>query len=138
MDYEKKAEDFLVRTGTTFQAKFLFYGPYFDDDKDSRGVYEITLWRNAQRYSFKFGQSIARSRGSQLQKGMNRLQPPSAYDVLSGLVKDDPGTFEDFCANYGYSNDSIKAQKTYFAVQKEYQEIKHLFRNVIGELAEIQ
>jgi len=58
MNYEKQGTDFLEKTGTKFKADFLKYGKHFDDDKEARDVYKITLSRKGRSYSFNFGQSI--------------------------------------------------------------------------------
>ena len=57
-DYEKQANDFLKATGTTLNTEFVEYGPHFDDDKESRNIYKITLANQAGKFSFRFGQSI--------------------------------------------------------------------------------
>ncbi len=65
--------------------------------------------------------------------------PPSDYDILTCLTKYDIGTFEDFCGEFGYSEDSRKAEKTYFAVQKEYQNLRGMFSEAeLVLMAEIQ
>lgn len=64
-------------------------------------------------------------------------RPPSAYDVLACLTKYDPGTFKDFCADFGYSDDSIKALETYREVQEEWAEVKRMFEDCLDELVEI-
>ncbi|MEA3430320.1 MAG: hypothetical protein U9R08_03530 [Nanoarchaeota archaeon] len=48
---------------------------------------------------------------------------PTAYDVLTCLQKYDPETFKDFCDNFGYDRDSIKANKIYKAVCEEYKNV---------------
>jgi len=62
---------------------------------------------------------------------------PSLYDVLACLTKYEPGTFENFCADYGYDNDSIKARDTWEEVVREYSEVEHMFSDCMDELAEI-
>ena len=52
---------------------------------------------------------------------------PTAYDVLTSLTKYDPGTFENFCSEFGYDTDSRKAEKTYEAVKVEYYNVSRLF-----------
>jgi hypothetical protein len=52
---------------------------------------------------------------------------PTNYDILACLQKYDVGSFEDFCDNYGYDNDSRKAEKTYKAVCKEFEGMERLF-----------
>jgi len=57
-DYEEQAKEFLSKTGTEFSAKFLKHDKYFEDDKESRDIYEIALKRGEREYKFKFGQSV--------------------------------------------------------------------------------
>ena len=125
-EYTKQANDFLESAGATFETKFLYHGPYFDEDKENRDVYEITLKRGDKSYSFKFGQSVAA-----------KNKKPTAYDVLAGITKRDPETFEDFCANYGYNTDSRTDEKIYIAVVKEWVNINRMFGDVLEQLQEI-
>ena len=128
-DYQKQADDFLKETGTTFKAKFYKHDKYFADDKERRDIYKITLRReNFGSYTFTFGQSIVDS-----QKSI----APTAYDVLSVIQKCDVGSFENFCGDFSCEIDSRKAEKTYKAVQKEYENIDRLFSDVIEQLQEI-
>ena len=64
-------------------------------------------------------------------------RPPSAYDVMACLTKYDPGTFNEFCDEYGYNNDSIKALDTYRAVQEEWSGVRRMFGGCLEELEEI-
>lgn len=65
--------------------------------------------------------------------------PPNAYDVLVCLTKYDPGTFENFCADYGYDEDSRKAYSTYEGVVEEWNEVSALFTpEQLEILSEIQ
>lgn len=57
----------------------------------------------------------------------NKVSAPTAYAMLACLTKYDPGTFEDFCSEYGYDTDSRKAEKTYFAVQEEWKKVRSFF-----------
>lgn len=52
---------------------------------------------------------------------------PNAYDVLACITKYDPGTFENFCSEFGYDEDSRTAERIYFAVQKEYSQLARIF-----------
>ena len=52
---------------------------------------------------------------------------PTLYDILTCLQKYDIGTFEDFCGEFGYDEDSITAEKTYHAVKKEFKAMQSLF-----------
>lgn len=61
IDYQQQAIDFLQSTNTEFSVKFLRNGKHFNDDKESRDIYEITLKRGNRKYAFEFGQSIMNS-----------------------------------------------------------------------------
>lgn len=162
MTPQGKAQRFLEQTATRFSVKFLHYGKYFDDDKESCDIYEITLTRGKRKFTFTFGQSIAKSgkyilyytnqrfeRGYRFQEselktiraafigfGFGRVYErnedyaiPTAYDVLSCLQKNEVGTLEEFCREFGYDTDSRKAEKIYSAVCHEWQEIKALYND---------
>lgn len=81
---------------------------------------------------------------SRYQSGGQKLilkkgEAPTAYSILSCLTKYDPGTFEDFCSEFGYDTDSKKAEKTYNGVKEEYQNVAMLFTDEeIELLQEIQ
>ena len=64
---------------------------------------------------------------------------PSEYDVLACLEKYDVGTFEDFCSEFGYDEDSRTAERIYIAVIKEYKDLTRIFTaEQMEELSEIQ
>jgi len=146
-DYEKQAQDFMDKYGVTMKAEFLYHGPYFDDDKEKRDVYNITLSRNGVPWVFKFGQSLDRSgpgaHGSYYEaymnkkRGLKRRTPPAPYDVLACLQKYNVGTFHDFCGDFGYDTDSTKARELYFRVQKEAKKVQSMFHDCMEELLEI-
>lgn len=116
--YDKACNLVAESFNLEFKAEFLENGLHFQGDKDKRDIYNITLKRGVRKYSFKFGQSIA--------KGSNE---PTLYDVLACLQKYEVGTFEDFCDEFGYDNDSRNALKTYKAVVKEYDKMCSLFNS---------
>lgn len=80
-----------------------------------------------KQYTFNFGQSIA--------SGSNQ---PTMYDILACLQKYPVGTFNDFCGDFGYDNDSITAHKIYKAVAREYKNMERVFGSqVLEEMQEI-
>lgn len=115
-DYQKQAIDFLQATETTFKITFKDHDFYFSEDKDTRDIYYITLRNSKHKYRFTFGQSVS-----------NTGTHPTPYDVLACLQKYDVGSFNDFCNEFGYDQDSRKAYKTYKAVLKEWKNIELLF-----------
>lgn len=159
VDYNKQAEQFLTETGTTFKAELVGHDKYFPDDKESRDIYQITLERKGKKpFVFRFGQSIANSatdmKGghkesiSFIRSGRSfplksedfsqKRKAPSAYSALACLTKYEVGTFENFCDDFGYDKDSRKAERIYFDVQKEYQNVLRLFGDEMEKLQEIQ
>ncbi len=153
--YEQQAIDFLASTNTTIKVDFIKNDKYFDNDKETRDIYNITL-SNSRVYSFLFGNSIASSGEYKILDNLlikkfgkttisaiehSKLNPhdkrecilnkefktPSAYDVLSCLTKYDPGTLEDFCSEYGYDADSKKAEKIYLSVREEFINVRQIF-----------
>ena len=68
-----------------------------------------------------------------------RPVPPSKYSVLACLTKFDPGSFEDFCSEYGYDSDSKTADRVYAAVKEEWLNVCRIWvDSEIEELCEIQ
>ena len=64
---------------------------------------------------------------------------PDEYDMLACLEKYDVGTFEDFCLEFGYDENSRSAEKIYIAVIKEYKNLTRIFtEEQMEELREIQ
>lgn len=128
MDYQKQANDFAKKHGITLKIKSSEYKKHFIDDKEQRYVFRCQLICNKKSYTFSFGQSIAF--GS---------KKPTMYDILTCMTKHDPGSFENFCSEYGYDTDSIKASKIYTAVCREFEAMERLFtEEILEEMQEIQ
>jgi hypothetical protein len=71
-----------------------------------------------------------------------KLVPPTLPDVMYCLLSDGrcaEGTFEDFCSELGYNNDSISALNTYLACQKiRTAMIKMLGLELFNELSQLE
>ena len=127
-NYTEQAEKFAQKHGI----KLTFIGDpiyklYFADDKEQRYVFRCKLTRGGKSYTFDFGQSI-----------ISGAEEPTLYDVLTCLQKNEVGDFENFCGDFGYDEDSRKAEKIYKAVCKEFEAVDRLFSDIIEELQEIQ
>ena len=61
------------------------------------------------------------------EEGREPIPTPTFYDILTCLTKYDPGSFENFCGDFGYDEDSRSAERTYKAVVKEYKAMARLF-----------
>ena len=165
-EYERQTQKFLEDTGTTFEIVRIGTFKHFPDDKEDRDVYSVTLSNRRGTYNFNFGDSIHNTRrrqfaasgsrdvryakkcgfstkgvcgcGTQKELLAARRHKPGLYDVLSCLTTYHPGTFEDFCSEYGYDEDSRKAFDVYQAVLKEFGGISRLFTNEqLEQLVEI-
>jgi hypothetical protein len=68
---------------------------------------------------------------------LTEIKEPDLYSVLSCLQKYEVGTFEDFCSDFGYDNDSRTAEKTYKAVVKEFKGMENLFNSDELELLQM-
>ena len=150
-EYIKQATDFLQKTHSKMKIEYVGLAVNKEwKEKEKRCLYEITLTSPRGSMTFDFWDSIRNteirtmpfdSYNVQANKELaakKKAAVPSVYDVLACLTKCDPGTFEDFCSNYGYDEDSRTAKRVYFAVQKEYAQLARLFTpEQMEELAEI-
>jgi len=123
--YEKQAEQTAKNLGIKLTVKSKESKYHWNDDDAKRWVFKLRLSRGRKSYTFDFGQSIAAGE-----------KEPTMYDVLSCLQKYEIGSFEEFCGDFGYDEDSRSAEKTYKAVSKEYEAMSRMFTE--SELQEIQ
>ena len=130
-EYDLQAEEFLAKTGTTFDFQYLGKAIPEWDKINLHDKYQIKLSNKKSTEYFEFYDSLNNSK--------NIKKSVRAYDFLSVFYPDDSTNFEDFCEIYGYSTDSISAFKTYLAVIDESKKLRRLFtENEIEELCEIQ
>lgn len=130
-DYEVQGELFLVRAGAsiTIEKAVPQRSPRWATDGKHGTHYAVTITTTRGTYTFDYWGSIADK-----EKG----EEPSAYDVLACLDGYKPDTFADFCANYGYSDDSITALKVYEGVREQYENLARIFtRKQLKDLSEI-
>jgi hypothetical protein len=86
-NYDKQAEDFLIKTGTEIKIEFLKHDKHFEDDKETRDIYKITLLRGSRSYTFNFGQSLKKS-GFKLMTGAKReIKTPVGDNERTFLLK---------------------------------------------------
>lgn len=166
-EYTKQASDFLKKANATIKIDFVGLAVNKDwKEREKRNLYEITLTSPRGSMVFDFWDSIHNTeikkmslveyaekryktrfdslRYAEKLTAKKELEAkkaeatPSAYDVLACMTKYDPGTFEDFCCEFGYDEDSRTAERIYFAVQKEYTQLARLFTaEQMKELQEI-
>jgi hypothetical protein len=157
-EYEQEAIDFCERWGIEIKADRLGTFPHFDEDDTPRDVYNVSIVTAKGAMTLKYGDSITNTEARQgnaqpmgyrkrmtqgelsgyQRKMQKKWRKPSEYDILACITKYDPGTFNDFCSDFGYDNDSKKAEKTYFAIQEEWENVRRIFtEEQLEELQEI-
>ena len=136
-EYDQRADEFLGKHNLEVVATYKNTGAYFEDDKErgeSRDIYQIEIRRkdNGQNITFGFGQSIVETETG---------ETPTAYDVLASLSSDItcPDNFAEFCGEYGYNEDSRKAEGIFEKVSDFAERLNNFFSEGEKEdLAEIQ
>lgn len=120
-EYLKQARDFLKATTARLTIARVGVVDRFPGDDNRTGMrrkYRCRLSREGKSYTFSFYGSVAA-----FEKG----EDVNEYDVLAALVKSDPGTFKNFCREYGYKpidedfgGTNKKSLEIYKAVCKEW------------------
>ena len=105
-EYEIQAEEFLKKCGATL--RFRFIARVECSDGLTHNCYGVTLTTPLGKWKSKFYLNT--------QEG-NR---PRAYDFLACMDPFAPvGSFKEFCRNYGYDEDSRRAEKIYRSLKRE-------------------
>lgn len=119
--YEETAENFAKKWGVELRIlrSERKRNELWNDDED-RYCFRCRIKRGEKSYCFDFWQSIA--------EGSNE---PTMYDILACFVKSEVGSFEDFCAEYGYefkyAEDYSRVRKIWRACKREWENVWNLF-----------
>ena len=121
--YEAQAQKFLKDFGISFKAaRVNRKSPLWSKAGEPHGDhYRVTLKRwDGPSISFDFWGSIADA---------ERGNPLTAYGVLACISGDyyTPETFEDFCSDYGYDQDSRTAEQTFKHADKFAKKLRDFF-----------
>lgn len=119
-EYDTQAEQFLTSNGIKFRATLSdTKTPAWSDNGKHGHHYRVTLSNDSKprvggvnigaprRLTFDFWSSIADA-----EKGIKTVSPYSVLACISGDAYTSE-TFADFCGEYGYELDSIKALQTF-------------------------
>ena len=156
MDYQKQAEEFLSEANASMKIDYVGEAVNQNWKEDTlRPLYEVTIFTPRGHMSFKFWDSIhnlqimrmslkayAEKRynlqfhelttdeianaKSELEEKKNKAHP-TPYDVLACMQKYDPETFEEFCSEFGYDEDSRSAERIYIGAMQEYKQLARIF-----------
>ena len=141
--YDTQAEQFLTSNGIKFRATISdTKSPAWSVNGRHGHHYRVTLHsvfapdrakHDTRRIVFDFWSSI-----SDQIKGVKTVRP---YDVLACVSGDAycPETFKDFCAEYGYDEDSIKALQAFRRCSAFAKRLRAFFTEAeLTQLQEIQ
>lgn len=154
-DYVKTAKEFLKEAAAEVETKYLgvdkpnwdpnnYHDKYEFTIKTSRGsmsdmfydsvrateVHLMTVEDYCKKYLKMHYNSLTIPEQTRAHKNLKELKQENAvseYDILSCLEKYPCGTFQEWCRNFGYSDDSIKALNTYQACAKQYEALSKVF-----------
>lgn len=117
--YTKQAESFAKKWNVSLEIS----GDEFKVNKNwgetiERHCYHCILKRGKKSYEFDFWASFAKP-----------YKEPDLYDVLACMTKQEPGSYEDFCSEFGYDSyeDASMAVPTWEACTNGYQHVRELF-----------
>ena len=148
-EYDKHERFIFKITLKRGQRQFSFdFGDSLKDAETSfrkiierNSVYFMTGWAKHFQYPPRVlaDEDAVKELKRLLSKNLDKIENPTAYDVLTCLTKNDPGTFKDFCEEFGYDEDSRNAERVYKAVCDEWQNVKTIWTDSeIENLQEIQ
>ena len=109
----------------------------WNNETDKKEEWKRTATKYTCKLTFK-NQSYAFS----YWMGSAHTKAPSKKDILYSFIMDDVTglDFEEFCLEFGYDNDSIKALRTFEACKDETENFYRLFneeeREILRELLE--
>ena len=106
------------------------YTSYFWDSLHNTEVSEMNIQSYAER-KYKARWDVLRyNEKVKVIKELDVLKAkakPTEYDVLACVEKYSYDSFSDFCAEFGYSTDSISARETFLACGEEYAGLRRIF-----------
>lgn len=133
-DYQQQAANFLTKHGITFSFKLANTKVPSWDESRKCNHFIVTLKQGKKKVSFDFFDS-----SNNYQKGVTTLDAYSVLTCCSSEINC-PDTFEDFCSEFGYDQDSRKAEKTFRALKKFSDKLNKFFdtEEMRDDLSEIQ
>lgn len=118
------------------------YTSYFWDSLHNTEVSEVSERTYAQQkykasYDCLRSHEKAKARAELAKLKANAI--PTEYDILACVEKYSYDSFSDFCAEFGYSTNSISARETFLACGEEYAGLSRIFtEEQMEKLREIQ
>lgn len=156
-EYQALAEQFLADCNATMEINFIGkeIPSHWQGETKPHNKYQFTITTPRGKYTSKFWDSLYNTEISEMtsneyarkiykanfdalanyakakvKKGLASLKAkakPTEYDILACLEKYGYDSFSDFCAEFGYSTDSISARETFIAYGEEYAGLRRIF-----------
>ena len=131
-------KQFINNNGLTITSDYADSNPNMANS-DNMNHYKVTIKRkfklNGNHLDTRYG---FRQMTIPFSQGLAHTQSPKLDSVLDCLLTDSIGVdgviFEDFCSEFGYNEDSIKAKKVYEACKKNSKKLKNLLGSTYFEL----
>jgi hypothetical protein len=156
-EYDIQASDFLKATQTKITKRYVGHTKRLGDTRTAE--FEVTIEPTGRRpWTFQFNDSIVNSYEVVDSRthcgGFRRWRPfnsvptrfhmekreshttPSDYSILACLSVCYADCLQDFCDEYGYDTDSVKARDMWLAVQDETAALRRMFTE--EELEQLQ
>lgn len=116
--YNLDAKKFLRYCKTEMKIEFIIKRKnLLWNENEPRNCYKVTLSNDKGFFKIRFWDSIYNTENNIL---------PDEYDILSSLQKYDPGSYQNFCSEYGYE-ESPTSKKIYLLCQQEYIHVEKIF-----------
>lgn len=106
------------------------YTSYFWDSLHNTEISEMTADDMAKKIYRAHYDVLRMHERTKVLKELHALKAearPNEYDVLACLEKYSYDSFSDFCAEFGYSTDSISAREIFLACCEEYVGLRRIF-----------
>ena len=116
-EYNTKMKEIIKNAGIDINIIYITKSYTNWDKNDFHNQYREILKRGSKQMQFDFWDSTYNT-----QNGLK----PTTYDVIACLEWYQIFDFEDFCFNFGYDTDSIKAFNIYTECQKQQKELFEL------------
>ena len=122
--YEIQAQKWLKETGSSLKIEFVALDYHFNNDKEKRNIFDVTLSNKKGRYRFQFGNSIGNTYKEDWSGQLMHIKKkPTSYDVLTCLGYYYPSDFDEFISEFGYT----------FKSEKDYIEVKTIHQKCLDE-----
>ena len=139
MSNKKTIKQFIKENGLTMSCEYADSNPNMDAvNKNAYNHFKVTIKRRYRIYGNYLDSRYGFKQMTLLfSQGLGIQEEPTLESVLNCLISDSycGVTFQEFCDNLGYNNDSRKAEKTFKATLKQTSKLKKLLDNKFNDLA---